>query len=164
MTISREIHVRELEDRDLREVKRILELSFEGWYLWAGLRGLDSSDKVLVAEFDGIISGFTELRFVEAGQRIGIVYYLATHPEYRKMGVASLLLKASLQIFTENGVKMALCSVELENLPSQEFFRKHGFSETSVRSLAFKYKVHFLSILRRAMIVPGELMLTKPLD
>ena len=163
MTISQEIRIRDVEERDLQEVKSILELSFEGWYLWAGLRGLERSDKVLVAESDGSVAGVVELRFVEAGERVGIVYYLATHPTHRAKGVASALLEASLQLFIEKGAKTALCSIEQENLPSQEFFKKYIFIETSALSLAAKYKVHFFSILRRATIVPGEVIFTKPL-
>ncbi len=164
MTVSAEIVVRDMNASDRDQVKEILEQSFEGWYLREGLKGIDSSDRVLVAEVSGKVAGMAELRFYNAGEMIGIVYYLATHPSYRELGIASRLLDDALKLFKEKGTSLALCSIEHENQASVEFFSKHGFKETSVRSLASKYKIHFFGILRRALIVPGETIYTKNVD
>ncbi len=161
MPVSMEIIVRDMSINDRDQVREILEQSFEGWYLREGLKGIDSSDRVLVAEVSGKVAGMAELRFYDAGETIGIVYYLATHPTYREMGIASRLLDDALKLFKEKGASLALCSMEHENNASVEFFNKHGFKETSVRSLVSRYKMHFFGILRRALIVPGETIYTK---
>lgn len=164
MPVSTEIVVRDMNADDRDQVKEILEQSFEGWYLREGLKAIDNSDRVLVAEVAGKVAGMAELRFYDAGEIIGIVYYLATHPSCRELGIASRLLDDALKFFKEKGASLALCSIEHENYASVEFFGKRGFKETSVRSLTSKYKIHFFGILRRALIVPGETIYTRSVD
>lgn len=58
---------------------------------------------------------------------------LATLPQYRRMGIARLLLSQALRSAYEEGARRAFLEVRRTNLAAQALYQQFGFEVTSVR-------------------------------
>lgn len=58
---------------------------------------------------------------------------IATHPDYRRRGVAEALMRQALRDSARQGATQALLEVRRGNLPAQALYRKFGFITTGVR-------------------------------
>ena len=58
---------------------------------------------------------------------------LATHPEFRRQGTASLLLAHTLSHCTDKGIKRVFLEVRNSNVPAQSLYQKHGFQTDYIR-------------------------------
>ena len=59
--------------------------------------------------------------------RDAYVHCVATTTEFRKQGVGSLLLDATLKELRQTGCNFVRCLIALDNDPSVKLFEKHGF-------------------------------------
>jgi ribosomal-protein-alanine N-acetyltransferase len=95
-------------------------------------------DRCVVAACDGRVAGFLVVRELFPGDTTSRaeceILNIATHPDFRGVGVASLLLKSELA----SGAIYFL-EVRESNLPAQKLYRKLGFHEISRRP---KYYSH----------------------
>lgn len=67
--------------------------------------------------------------FLEEGEVLNI----ATHPDYRKQGIASALLEFSFSELLLRGAERITLEVRKSNIPAQKLYKKHGFTEFAVR-------------------------------
>lgn len=58
---------------------------------------------------------------------------IATHPQYRRNGVAEALLQQALVDARQHGAQQAFLEVRRGNLPAQGLYLKFGFAFTGVR-------------------------------
>lgn len=58
---------------------------------------------------------------------------IATHPDYRRRGVAEALMRQALRDAARQGAVQALLEVRRGNLPAQALYTKFGFKQTGVR-------------------------------
>ncbi len=81
---------------------------------------------VQVAEIDGNIIGsmIILLRNHISNARI---YSLNVHPEYRRAGIASLLMDTALEYLKEQGFKNITLEVGVNNKAAQNLYRSKGF-------------------------------------
>jgi N-acetylglutamate synthase len=61
--------------------------------------------------------------------RRGWINHLAVIPEYRKQGIAQLLIEESEKYFESKKLKVITALVEGTNIPSQKLFEKTGYLE-----------------------------------
>lgn len=81
----------------------------------------------IIAEEDGQVAGFT---LVDARpQRPAYVVTIDVAPEYRKRGVAAMLLRETESRLRKKGVQRIRLEVAVDNEPAIAFYRKHGFHE-----------------------------------
>ena len=67
--------------------------------------------------------------FIQAthNQRKGWINRLAVHPDFRKKGVATLLIKKAEEFFIKEGVDIFACLIEDWNERSMKLFEKSGY-------------------------------------
>jgi len=144
---------------------RILEESFEGWYLRHSMRILREVETVRAARFsgEGEPIGLVMLKTLEEG--VGYVYYVAVARAHRAKGVASLLLKDALRLFKAGGAVEVFASVEKDNLPSERLFAAEGFVRTNLIEVSQRHgTLRALNMYRLMVVVPGEVLLHRAID
>ena len=80
----------------------------------------------LVAEIEGKIVG-TVLATHDG--RKGWINRLAVHPDYRKKGLATKLVKYAEDWLSSQGIEIIACLIEEGNEPSMRLFKKLGYRE-----------------------------------
>ena len=68
---------------------------------------------------------------------IGYVGYVV-HPDYRRQGVASLLMKKLIEYSIQEGYKILICEVVRENVASLALLKKFEFEQFGYLKNAFK--------------------------
>jgi len=84
----------------------------------------------IVAELDGTIVGYVLYWLLPGSIDI---HNLATHVQYRRRGVARLLLKRVLGHAREQSIGRVTLEVRKSNLPAQKLYESTGFVVTGVR-------------------------------
>jgi len=142
-------------------LERILDESFEGWYLMHSKRTLRDIELVKAAMSSGEPVGLIMLKTLEVGS-VGYVYYIAVSKKQRKRGIGKLLLEDALRIFKTYGAQEVFASVEGDNEASEALFASEGFTRTSFGEVSKKHgKLHTVSMYNSMRVVPGEVLLRK---
>ena len=63
---------------------------------------------------------------------------LATHPDFRRQGIAQKLLTHTLRYTFDEGAKTSFLEVRESNLAAQEMYRKFGYENTGRRKRYYK--------------------------
>lgn len=63
---------------------------------------------------------------------------LAVHKDYRRNGIASLLIKEMLKLCSEHETNIAILEVRANNFPAQSIYSKFGFTPDVVRKGYYK--------------------------
>lgn len=121
------------EESDLRQVVEIENLSFskddaytrEDFRRWLGY----NPEFCLVAEIDGRIVGDMICRILRYKLDLASC---AIHPEYRRYGVGSLLLREMETLAAKFGVRKIELQVRKTNSDGLAFWQKMGFEESGV--------------------------------
>ena len=87
---------------------------------------LKAHSLVLVASTDNILIGSI---IVLLRRNIGNarIYSLNVHPEYRRKGIASMLMDSSEKLLMEKGFRNITLEVGVENKPAQSLYYSKGF-------------------------------------
>ena len=160
LTLEDEIQIVDTPNEQRDTLDRILEESFEGWYLRHARKILHEIETVRVALSEGTPVGLVMLKTLGAG--LGYVFYVAVDRAHRKQGIGRLLLDDALRIFRENMTNEVFASVEHDNVPSERLFAREGFTQTSFAQVSSKYgPLHAINMYRIMVVVPGEVLLHK---
>ena len=88
-----------------------------------------------VAEVDGQLVGMVVVWLILDEAHIAT---LATHPEFRRHGVAAQLLVHALQAARAEGARSSFLEVRASNLAAQALYRKLGFIQSGLRRRYYK--------------------------
>lgn len=88
-----------------------------------------------VAEVDEKIVGMIVVWLIVDEAHIATI---ATHPNFRRKGIAKRLLSHALQKLIEQGARSSFLEVRASNLAAQELYRKFGYEETGRRRRYYK--------------------------
>jgi len=83
-----------------------------------------------VADVDGKIVGMIVAWLIVDEVHVATI---ATHPDFRRQGIAKNLLSHALQHLSTEGAQSSFLEVRASNLAAQELYRKFGFEESGVR-------------------------------
>jgi len=158
MTAAEQFIVREHRQGDEDALKGIIGLSFGNRiYSFFATRSLNSAPKIIVVEWGGRTIGFAEPRHVRIRkEKVGNILWLATHPDFRRIGVASRLIDECVQYLKERATKSIYVSIERDNQSSLELFEKKGFARIGFSELAKQYGFRVILFYSRFMIAPHE--------
>ena len=88
-----------------------------------------------VAEADGRVVGMVVTwLFVDEAH----IATIATHPDYRRLGIARKLLTFTLESAMREGAQSSFLEVRASNLPAQEMYRKFGYVEVGRRKRYYR--------------------------
>jgi [ribosomal protein S18]-alanine N-acetyltransferase len=88
-----------------------------------------------VAEVDGMIVGMIVVWLLVAEAHVAT---LATHPNFRRQGIAKQLLSHALQYLKDEGAQSSFLEVRTSNIAAQEMYRKFGYKESGRRRHYYK--------------------------
>ena len=88
-----------------------------------------------VAEMDGKVVGMIVVWLIVEEAHVATI---ATHPDFRRKGIAKRLLSYALQKLMEQGARSSFLEVRASNLAAQELYRKFGYEETGRRRRYYK--------------------------
>ena len=83
-----------------------------------------------VAELDGKVVGMIVVWLLVDEAHVAT---LATHPDFRRQGIAKRLLSHALRYLIDEGARSSLLEVRESNVAAQEMYRKFGYEETGRR-------------------------------
>lgn len=84
----------------------------------------------LCARADGRIAGYAGMWHICDE---GHITNIAVHPEYRKIGIGSMLLQRLVSHARSIGISSMTLEVRKSNIPAQKLYRKFGFVDAGVR-------------------------------
>ena len=93
------------------------------------------ASRAWVAELDGKIVGMIVAWLLVDEAHIATI---ATHPEFRRHGIASRLLIHALEYMRSEGARTSVLEVRESNAAAQEMYRKFGFEESGRRPRYYK--------------------------
>lgn len=88
-----------------------------------------------VAELDGKIVGMIVVWLIVDEAHIATI---ATHPDFRRKGIAKRLLSHALRKLIEQGARSSFLEVRESNIAAQEMYRRFGYEETGRRPRYYK--------------------------
>ena len=163
LTSAEEVVVVDVPPGERAVLEKILEESFEGWYLRHAKGKLLQLEVVRAAIVSGAPVGLVMLKTLEA--RVGYIYYIAVAKAHRRMGVAHLLLHDSIEHFREGGLEEVFAGVETANVPSERLFRSEGFTQTTFSAVSKRFgTIRAISMYMTMVIVPGEALMWKKIS
>ncbi|SRR6266542_2451971 len=83
-----------------------------------------------VAELDGKMVGMIVVWLIVDEAHVAT---LATHPDFRRQGIAKTLLSHTLRRLIEEGARSSFLEVRESNFVAQEMYRKFGYKEVGRR-------------------------------
>jgi len=160
LTTAEGIEIVDIPPGERGALERILEESFEGWYLRHSKGKLQQLEVIRAAVASGSPVGLVMLKKLEA--QVGYIYYIAVAKTHRKMGIARLLLQDSLARFRSEDVEEVYAGVEIGNVPSEGLFLSEGFTQTSFGEVSKRFgTIRAINMYRMMVIVPGEVLMWK---
>lgn len=82
--------------------------------------------KFLVAEVDNRVVGTT---IVNNGGRVGYISTVMVHPDYRRKGIATMLMRNAVDYISKKKMSKAVLHVVSTNIPAKNVYSKLGFNE-----------------------------------
>ena len=162
MTAQENIEITDVPAGKRQELDWILEESFEGWYLMHSRRTLRDIELVRAAMSSGKPVGLVMLKTL--AEKVGYVYYIAVARASRNKGIGKLLLENALNLLKTSNLKEVFASVEKDNDPSEALFASEGFTKTSFSEVSKRHgSLHTVNMYRAMTVVPGEILLRKPI-
>ncbi len=83
-----------------------------------------------VAELDGKVVGMIVVWLIVDEAHVATI---ATHPDFRRQGIAKRLLSHALLHLIEEGARSSFLEVRESNLAAQDMYRKFGYEESGRR-------------------------------
>jgi len=88
-----------------------------------------------VAEMDGKLVGMIVVWLIVDEVHVATI---ATHPDFRRQGIAKRLLSHALRQLSNEGAQSSFLEVRASNLAAQEMYRKFGYGESGIRRRYYK--------------------------
>ena len=125
-------------EADLRAVQEIDAVSFSLPWPESAFHfelNCNPAARCWVADLDGQVVGVLVIWMIVDEAHIATI---ATHPEYRHLGIGKNLLAHALEFAVREGAVRAFLEVRAGNFAAQEMYRKLGFVEDGRRKRYYK--------------------------
>jgi len=127
-----EIFIREMQEQDIPEILEIERMSFTTpWSETAFFNEIHKHYSIKrVAVLEGYIIGYTIANYIISE---GHILNLAVHPDFRRRGIATVLVEEVLNGLREKGCKFSFLEVRASNIGAKKFYERFGFRVVGVR-------------------------------
>jgi ribosomal-protein-alanine N-acetyltransferase len=132
------INIRKMKLEDVEQVIAIDRVSFSLPWPERSFRYElkdNPASRCWVAEAHGKIVGMIVVWLIVDEAHVATI---ATHPEFRRQGIAKQLLSHALRHLSMEGARSSFLEVRQSNIAAQEMYRKLGFEETGLRQRYYK--------------------------
>lgn len=132
------LYIRKMTLEDIRAVVELDHISFSLPWPERSFRFEltdNPASRCWVAEADGRVVGMlVAWLFVDEAH----IATIATHPDYRRQGIARKLLTYALQSALREGAESSFLEVRESNVPAQDMYRKFGYVEVGRRKRYYR--------------------------
>jgi ribosomal-protein-alanine N-acetyltransferase len=90
----------------------------------------NQASRCWVAEVDGKVAGMIVVWLLVDEAHVATI---ATHPDFRRQGIAKRMLAHALRRLIDEGARSSFLEVRENNLAAQEMYRKFGYAEAGRR-------------------------------
>ena len=133
-----DIIVEDLKYKDIEECYNLNKLIFGEEFgldtvkkLYKKIHKKKDSYRFLVAKIDGKIVGYTSAmisyNLFDGDKPLMNLWWVGTHPDYRRQGVATKMFRRLEKIAKENDCELIFFTSEADNTVAHEFYKKMGF-------------------------------------
>ena len=142
------IEIRNMESRDVSQIAKLEELCFnDPWSENSIASELDNKLSLwLVAVEDDNVVGYVGSQTVLGETDM---MNIATHPDYRKQGIATRLILGLVDALEKRGSHSLMLEVRASNETAISLYRKLGFSEVGRRKNYYRNPKEDALILRK---------------
>jgi len=155
-----EFTIRQTTPSDLISLKQIIDLSFPRLFRFFASHSLHEEGEVLICETQRKAVGFAKLTdFHVSSCKFGCILWLAVHPQFRRKGIASALVKAGTERLKQNGAEAVFASVQRRNTSSLGVFSLQGFKKIGFLDLWRFLGWRVFEFYRDIWYAPGEIVL-----
>lgn len=146
--MSDEIRVRRMREADLERVLQIEHESYSTPWPESSFRGLlrRSDATLLVADTNATVAGYAVSWAVLDQGELGNI---AVAPEYRRRGIARVLIEAVIDDMKDRGVRELFLEVRVSNVPAQTLYDQYGFEVIGRRRNYYENPVEDALVMRR---------------
>ena len=111
-------------------------------------------DGLLFGEWDGQVAGMVQAQVDKRREeKKGFIQNLAVLPEFRRKGIAKELLKRAIEVFRENGMKIASAWAQTDRLACIRLYESFSFN-----------RVRTSSMMKRSLKQSAEMIEKEPLS
>ncbi|KGK99094.1 hypothetical protein LI82_03425 [Methanococcoides methylutens] len=114
---------------DIPSIVEIENLSFDAPWSSSVFRSYAYYPGFIVLKSEGVILGYAVLVVIKRAAHLASI---ATHPKYRRMGVATALLEGCIILAKENSYPLIRLEVREKNNDAQKFYLSNGFEMKGV--------------------------------
>lgn len=145
-----EILIREMQEHDIPEILEIERISFSSpWSEEAFLSEINKSYSVTrVAVSGNIIIGYICVNYVLDECHI---LNLAVHPDCRRKGMATVLMKKVLRELRQKDCRFFYLEVRMSNMGAQRFYERFGFRFVGIRKKYYMSPVEDAALMMLRM-------------
>jgi [ribosomal protein S18]-alanine N-acetyltransferase len=112
-----------------------------------------------VADFDGKIVGMVVVWLIIDEAHVAT---LATHPEFRRLGIGTKLLSHALRHMIEEGAHSSFLEVRESNSSAQDMYRKFGYEVSGRRPRYYKDNNEDAILMNLASLKAEDLSFDEP--
>ena len=156
-----QVIIRQMVPSDASRLKEIVALSFPRFMGFFATHSLFSEEgQVLVSETHGKVVGFAKLIEFNLGSgKFGCILWVAVHPQFRRKGIATALLKAGTTHLKADGSRAVFASVQRRNVASLEVFSRQSYRKMGFLELRRIFGWRVFKFYSDIWFAPGEIVL-----
>jgi [ribosomal protein S18]-alanine N-acetyltransferase len=84
----------------------------------------------------------------------GEILNIAVHPDFRRLGVASALLRAALTQFQHSAIARVFLELRESNLPARSLYEQHGFVLSGRRKAYYRQPIEDALCMHKKLTTP----------
>jgi len=159
--VTAEFPIRPMSPSDTGRLREIAALSFSRLMAFFAIHSLLSNEgHVLVSETQGTVVGFAKLiEFNIASKKFGCILWIATHPDFRRKGVARALTIEGIEHLKSNGAAAVFASTQRRNAAALVVLSQNGFRRIGFLELQRLFAWRVLQFYSDIWLAPGEVVL-----
>lgn len=153
--------IRKATEDDIAKLKEIIDLSFPRFFRFFASHSVKSEEgKIIVAETQGVISGFAKLiEFNIGAAKYGCILWIAIHPSHRRRGIALSLTNAGIDSLKKDGSQAVFASTQRRNKAALATMGRAGFVRVGFLGLWRLFGWRVFSFYGEIWFAPGEVVL-----
>jgi ribosomal-protein-alanine N-acetyltransferase len=141
-----EIMIRKMHEDDISNIMKIERMSFST--PWSEAAFLNEIYKpyalTKVALLKNDVVGYICVNLIV---NEGHILNLAIHPEFRRQGIATMLMKEVLKELKEKGCRFVYLEVRVSSLGARRFYEKLGFKVVGIRRDYYQFPVEDAALM-----------------
>ena len=156
-----EFSIRPIKPADLNRLKEIINASFSRFLRYFAQHSIKTEEItfVVVTQKEVVVGFAKPIKFKIGDASFGCILWVAVHPQFRLKGLASMLVKASVDFLKNEGAKTIFASVQKRNASSLAVFNKQGFRRMSFSELWRLFNWRIFEFFGDIWLAPGEVVL-----